>query len=87
MLAVLKECWKALLAFLALFLTNVAMQLQQGGVPWPTDGGQWVRFLATVALGTYVVWQGPANKPRPKPRRRRRAPDPGQATPSPIDPK
>ncbi|MCV7255703.1 hypothetical protein H7J86_26410 [Mycobacterium hackensackense] len=74
-MSALTESWKSILAFLALFTTNVAVQLTTVGVPWPVDGGQWARFLLTTALGTWLVWQGPANKKRATPRRRR-APKP-----------
>lgn len=68
--SILATSWKSLLAFGVLFISNVATQLTTVGVPWPVDGGQWARFLLTTALGTYVVWQGPSNKPRTKKRRR-----------------
>lgn len=54
--------WKSILAFFALVLTNVAMQLTTTGVPWPTSGGEWTRFGLTTLLGTWLVYQGPRNK-------------------------
>lgn len=65
-LELLRPYWKAALAFGALFGTNVATQLTTSGVPWPTNGGEWVRFLGTTAAGTYLVYQGPRNQPAGK---------------------
>lgn len=67
-----KSSWKAILAFGALLATNVATQLTTASAPWPTDGGEWLRFALTTAGGTWLVWQGPRNKPK----RRRRAASP-----------
>lgn len=53
---------KAILAFFALLLTNVATQLTTVGVPWPVTGSEWARFLVSTTLGTWLVYQVP-NRP------------------------
>ena len=53
---------KSILAFIALFVTNVATQLTTTGVPWPVTGGEWARFVVTTGLGTWLVYQIP-NRP------------------------
>lgn len=55
--------WKSIAAFLSLVATNVATQLMTEGVPWPTDGGEWGRFIITTLLGTWLVFQK-ANAPK-----------------------
>ncbi|QEA10796.1 holin [Mycobacterium phage Weirdo19] len=50
---------KAILAFVSLLVTNIAADLTAGGQPWPTDGGEWARWLLTITLGTWLVYQLP----------------------------
>jgi uncharacterized membrane protein YeaQ/YmgE (transglycosylase-associated protein family) len=54
--------WKAILAFVGAFGTNVVVQLTQHAVPWPTNGGEWARFLVSVLGTTVLVAGGPSNK-------------------------
>jgi hypothetical protein len=56
---------KAILAFVALLVTNIATDLTTGNEPWPSDGGEWARWLLTIVLGTWLVYQVP-NTPSAK---------------------
>ncbi len=59
---------KAITAFLALLLTNIAADLTAGGQPWPTTGGEWVRWFVTITLGTWLVYQLPNSQQQRLPR-------------------
>lgn len=49
--------WKAILAFVALVVTNVAALVNgTGGAVVPQTVAQWVWALGTTFVGTYVVW-------------------------------
>lgn len=49
--------WKALLAFLSLFATNLAADWMTNGQPWPEDGGQLTRWILSIGVGTWLVYQ------------------------------
>lgn len=50
---------KAILAFISLLATNVATELTQDGVVFPSDGGEWARWLVSILGGTWLVYQLP----------------------------
>lgn len=50
---------KAILAFVSLVVTNLAVALVQSGQPWPTSTKDWGVLVITTALGTWLVWQSP----------------------------
>lgn len=64
LIAYLKHCWKAILTFGGMMLTNVAVDLMQSGKPWPDTGGDWLRFFVSSFLITWIVWRVP-NGPKP----------------------
>jgi len=47
---------KAIAAFLVLVVTNLVANLSDGGTPIPATQGEWVRLIATSALGALVVY-------------------------------
>lgn len=47
---------KALLAFVALFVTNVTTELMKDGNVLPTNWGDAARWLLTIGLGTAAVY-------------------------------
>lgn len=53
------EYTKAILAFISLVVTNIAADLTAGNEPWPQSGGEWARWLLTIILGTWLVYQLP----------------------------
>lgn len=55
--------WKAILAFLALLVTNVSTRLVANGEPLPQTGEEWVTFAATTVGGTWLVYRK-ANAPK-----------------------
>ncbi|WPH57663.1 hypothetical protein [Mycobacterium phage WXIN] len=59
--------WKAILAFLTLVATNAATDLMQSGNPWPSNGGEWVRFAVSTVGGTLIVWSKRNKEPVDKP--------------------
>jgi hypothetical protein len=56
------ESWKAVLAFVSLVVTNLAVVLVQSGQPWPTNLKGWGTLAVTTLLGTWLVW-AKSNKP------------------------
>ena len=64
MAAYLKYAAKAVLAFLALLLTNVFTRLITNGEPIPADTKGWLVFGITTLGGTWLVWQK-TNGPKP----------------------
>ncbi|UOW93097.1 hypothetical protein SEA_NOSHOW_28 [Mycobacterium phage NoShow] len=59
---------KAILAFLSLLATNVATEVTQDGVVFPTDGGEWARWAISIIGGTWLVYQLPNNRATLPPR-------------------
>lgn len=53
----LAEYWKSILAFLSLFATNLAADWMSNGQPWPEDGGQAARWILSICVGTWLVYQ------------------------------
>lgn len=54
--------WKAILAFLALLVTNVATRWVTNSEPLPASGRDWIAFAITTIGGTWLVYQK-ANSP------------------------
>ena len=54
--------WKSILAFLSLFATNLAADWMANGQPWPETGGELVRWVVSIGVGTFLVYQK-ANTP------------------------
>lgn len=62
-MSVVAPYWKAVLAFLSLVVTNLAIALVQSGQPWPTNLKGWATLAVTTVLGTWLVYQkGNADK-------------------------
>ena len=49
--------WKAILAFLALVVTNLATRFVTNGEPLPTTAKDWALAIGTTTLGTWLVYQ------------------------------
>lgn len=64
LIAYVKYCWKSILAFLSLLVTNVATLLVVNGQPLPTNGKEWTTFLITTFGGTWLVFSK-GNGPKP----------------------
>jgi hypothetical protein len=58
------QYWKSILAFLSLFVTNLAADWMANGQPWPEDWTSLARWVLTIGVGTWLVWQK-ANAPGP----------------------
>lgn len=56
--------WKAILAFAGAVTTNAFTDLLQSGQPWPVSGWEWLRWAVSIVGMTYLVYAGPANKPK-----------------------
>ena len=56
------QYWKAICAFLALLVTNVATRWVINNEPLPITGKDWVAFAVTTVGGTWLVYQK-ANAP------------------------
>lgn len=54
--------WKAIMAFTALLVTNVATRWVVNNEPLPATGKDWVAFAVTTVGGTWLVYQK-ANAP------------------------
>ena len=52
----LSQVWKAILAFLSLFATNLLADWTANGQPWPDDWQSAARWLLTVGVGTALVY-------------------------------
>lgn len=53
----MSQYWKAILAFVSLVVTNIAVALVQSGQAWPSTGKEWLVFAVTTILGTWLVYQ------------------------------
>lgn len=58
---------KALAGFLCAVATNAVMDLQHNGHPFPTDWGSGLRWLGSIAVTTYAVYQVPYKGNNPPP--------------------
>lgn len=63
--AYLKYCWKAVIAFVSLLLTNVFTRLVTNGEALPETGHDWLLFCLTVVGGTWLVYVK-GNGPKPE---------------------
>jgi hypothetical protein len=57
---------KSVLAFLGLLATNIATELMQHDTAWPTNGGEWARWVLTIVLGTLGVYSLPNTTKEPE---------------------
>lgn len=58
----LSGSWKAILAFVALVLTNLSANLAVTDSASPHTTSQWVTLLVSTVVGTFAVW-AKANEP------------------------